>query len=233
VRAGGDLVADLGQVQAGGVAVGVGQDEGGADGPRRADRAEQVGPRVAAVPGRPGPGAAPRPDPGQRALPADPGLVPEPDLDRLAAGVLGERSARQRGEACRKAARAASSASGCFGRTERRAKPSRRSASPTDRSCGRTPKRVSISALRLTRCRHTTPSHAGSGPRSTAIAGSASRSGVSLGLGPGRRRSRSASSPPASWRCTRSRGVCRSIPVWRAAVSREPPSRTSAKAPSG
>ena len=57
----------------------------------RTDRAEQVGPGVAAVAGRPGPGAAPRPDPGQRALLADAGLILEPDLDRLAAGVLGQR----------------------------------------------------------------------------------------------------------------------------------------------
>jgi hypothetical protein len=75
VRPGLHLAADLRQVQAGGRGIGVGQDEGGADGPLRADRAEQVGPGVAAVAGRPGPGAAPRPDPGQRALLADAGLV--------------------------------------------------------------------------------------------------------------------------------------------------------------
>src|SRR5690242_12675890 len=49
VRARGDATADLRQVQAGGLGVGAGQHEGGADGPLGADRAEQVGPGVAAV----------------------------------------------------------------------------------------------------------------------------------------------------------------------------------------
>src|SRR5690349_12007160 len=69
VRPGRDRAADLDEVQAGGRRVGVGQDQGGADGPLRADRAEQVGPRVATVAGRPRPGAAARPHPGQGALP--------------------------------------------------------------------------------------------------------------------------------------------------------------------
>src|SRR4051795_10933115 len=99
VRAGRDVVADLRQVQAGGLGVGVGQDQRGTDGPLGADRAEQVGPGVAAVARRPGAGAAPRPHPGQGALLADAGLVLEPDLDRLAAGVLGQRSRHQIGEA--------------------------------------------------------------------------------------------------------------------------------------
>ena len=93
VRPGRDRAADLGEVQAGGLGVGVRQDQGGADGALGADRAEQVGPRVATVAGRSRPGAAPRPDPGQGALLADAGLVQEPDLDRLAAGVLGKRLA--------------------------------------------------------------------------------------------------------------------------------------------
>src|SRR4051794_17133887 len=131
VRPGRDVAADLGEVQARGLGVGVGQDEGGADGPLRADRAEQVGPGVAAVAGRPGPGAAPRPDPGQRALLADAGLVLKPDLDRLAAGVLGQRLAYQLGEAFLNAAWAASSAFGCLGLTDRRAEPSPGPALPT------------------------------------------------------------------------------------------------------
>jgi hypothetical protein len=136
VRARGDAAADLGQVQAGGLGVGVGQHEGGADGPLGADRAEQVGPGVAAVARSAGPGAAARPDPGQGALLADAGLVLEPDLDRSATGVLGQRRRDQIGEAF---LNAASSAFGCFGRTERRAKPSRRSTLPTERSCSATP----------------------------------------------------------------------------------------------
>ena len=80
-------------------AIDMGQDEGGADGTLGADCTEQVGPGVAAVARRPGPGAAARPDPGQRALLADAGFILEPDLDRLAASVLGQRRPRQRGEA--------------------------------------------------------------------------------------------------------------------------------------
>src|SRR5205085_7970624 len=104
---------------------------------------EQVGPGVAPVPGRPGARAAPRPHPGQGALPADAGLVQEPDLDRLAAGALGKRLADQLGEAFLNASCAASSAFGCRGLTETRLKPSRRRTSPTERSCSRTAKRAS------------------------------------------------------------------------------------------
>jgi hypothetical protein len=53
--------------------------------------------------------------------------------------VLGQRRRDQIGEAFLNAARAASSDFGCFGRTEMRAKPSRRSTLPTERSCGATP----------------------------------------------------------------------------------------------
>src|SRR5205085_10379640 len=109
-----------------------------------------------AVARRPGAGAAARPDPGQRALLADAGLVLEPDLDRLAAGVLGRRRRDQRGEAFLKASCAASSALGCFGRTDRRVKPSRRRTLPTERSCRRTAERASISARRSTRRQRTT-----------------------------------------------------------------------------
>src|SRR5690349_18801011 len=151
VRAGRDVVADLGRVQAGGLGVGVGQHEGGADGPLRADRAEQVGPGIPAVARRPRPGAAARPGPGQGALLADAGLVQEPDLDRPAAGVPGQRLAYQLGETFLNAACAASSAFGCRGLTETRLKPSRRSTLPTVRSCRRTAKRASISARRSTR----------------------------------------------------------------------------------
>src|SRR5204862_4880384 len=111
---------------------------GGADGALRADRAEQVGPGVAPVPWRPGPGAAPRPDPGQGALLADAGLILEPDLDRLAAGALGQRLAYQLGEAFLNASCAASSAFGCLGRTDRRVKPRRRRTLLTVSSCRRT-----------------------------------------------------------------------------------------------
>src|SRR3954471_14630716 len=169
VRARGDLAADR-QVQAGGLGVGVREDEGGADRPFGADRAERVGPGVAAVARGSGAGAAARPDPGQGALLADAGLILEPDLDRLAAGALGQRLAYQLGEAFLNAACAAASAFGCWGRTDRRAKPSRRSTLPTERSCSRTANRVSTRARRSTRRQRTTPSRSGSGPCSTAAA---------------------------------------------------------------
>src|SRR4051794_41638935 len=121
VRARGDLAADLRQVQAGGLGVGVREDEPGPDRPLGADRAEQVGPGVPAVPGRSRPGAAPRPDAGQGALLADAGLVLEPDLDRPAAGALGKRLAYQLGKAFFNASCAASSAFRCLGRTDRQA----------------------------------------------------------------------------------------------------------------
>src|SRR5215218_8491108 len=158
------MAADLRQVQAGRSRVGVGQDEPGGDLALWADRAEQVGPGVAAVARRPGAGAATRPDPGQRALLADAGLVLKPDLDRLAAGVLGQCLRRQLGEAFLKASWAASSALGGFGRTDSRAKPSRCSSLPTVRSCRWTPKRASIRARRSTRRQRTTQSRSGSGP---------------------------------------------------------------------
>src|SRR4051794_2530471 len=230
VRPGRDVAADLGQVQAGGRGVGVGQDEGGTDGPLRTDRPEQVGPGVAAVAGRPGPGAAPRPDPGQRALLADAGLILEPDLDRLAAGVLGQRLAYQLGEAFLNASCAASSAFGCLGLTDTRLKPSRRRTLPTARSCSRTAKRASISAWRSTRRQRTTPSRSGSGPCSTAVTSSASCPGVSRGLRPDRCRSCRPARPSSLYRCTQSRRVCRSMPAARAASSREDPSSTSARA---
>jgi hypothetical protein len=126
---------------------------------------------------------------------ADAGLILKPDLDRLAAGVLGQRRLDEPGEAFLNAACAAASAFGCFGLTDRRAKPRRCSSLPTERSCSRTPKRVSITAWRSTRRQRTTPSRSGSGPRSTTASSPAACSGVSRGLGPGRRRSRGPASP--------------------------------------
>ena len=49
MRSGGDLAADLRQVQAGRGRIDMGQDEGGADGSRGADCTEQIGPGVAAI----------------------------------------------------------------------------------------------------------------------------------------------------------------------------------------
>ena len=89
VGAGGNMPADLLQMQAHGLGVDDRQHQPGAGCPLGADRAEQVGPTVAAVARRSGPGATARPDPGQGALLTDSGLVLKPDLDRLAGSVLG------------------------------------------------------------------------------------------------------------------------------------------------
>ncbi len=94
----GDGPADLGEVQGEGFGVGAGQHERGGGAARRADCAEYVCPLVALVTRRPRPGAAPGPDPGQGALLADPCLILEPDLDRLAAGVFGEGRGGRPGE---------------------------------------------------------------------------------------------------------------------------------------
>jgi hypothetical protein len=61
-----------------------GHDDGGAHGPARADRTEDVGRGMAVVANRRRTGAARCPQIGQRALLADARLVLEPDLDPLA-----------------------------------------------------------------------------------------------------------------------------------------------------
>jgi hypothetical protein len=111
---------DLGEVGVHRRGVGEGHDETGGGAALGADRAEDVGPLVAGVPRRPGSRAAPRPDPGEGALLADPRLVLEPDLERLAAGGLGERGGYRLAEAFLKPSCAAGSVFGWRGRTESR-----------------------------------------------------------------------------------------------------------------
>ena len=84
--AGGDAAADLLEMQVHRLGVGIGHHQGGAGGPLGADGGEDVGPFVAAVARAWRARAEAGPDTGQRALLADPGLVLEPDLQRLAAG---------------------------------------------------------------------------------------------------------------------------------------------------
>ena len=98
-----DGAGDLGEMGVHRRGVGEGQHQPGGHAALRADRAEEVGPFVAGVARRPRPGAAPRPDPGERALLADPRLVLEPDLERLAARRLGERRRYRLGEVFLKA----------------------------------------------------------------------------------------------------------------------------------
>src|SRR5882724_12216972 len=84
VSAGAHLLADLGEVDRHRFAVDPGRDNGGADGPRRAGRTEDVGRVMAIVANRRWAAAAWRPLIRQRALLADPSFILEPDLDRLA-----------------------------------------------------------------------------------------------------------------------------------------------------
>ena len=91
-----DQPADLGQVQVHACGVAKRQDERRALVLLRADGAEDVGRGVALVLWRAGPGAAPRPSPGDAVLLAYPGLVLEPDLHGIEAEALVGRDARQR-----------------------------------------------------------------------------------------------------------------------------------------
>jgi len=72
------------------------QDQGGTFALLRADGTEDVGRRVALILWRAGPGAAPRPAPGDAVLLAYPGLVLKPNLYGIEAEALVGRDARQR-----------------------------------------------------------------------------------------------------------------------------------------
>ena len=91
-----DQPADLGQVQVHARGIAEGQNQGRALVLLRADGAEDVGRGVALVLWRAGPGAAPRPAPGDVVLLAYPGLVLEPDLHGIEAEALVGRDACQR-----------------------------------------------------------------------------------------------------------------------------------------
>ena len=85
-----------------------------------ADGTEQVGPFVADIAGRARARDDAGPHPGQGALLTDPGLVLEPELDRLAIGGGGQRLFHYGGEVFLKACCAASSVCGWRGHTDRR-----------------------------------------------------------------------------------------------------------------
>jgi hypothetical protein len=66
--------------------VGIRQRQRGADAPRRADRAEQVGVVVALIGGLPWPRSAPGPLSDEAVFLADPSLILKPDFDRRGLG---------------------------------------------------------------------------------------------------------------------------------------------------
>ncbi len=81
---GADPLADFSQMDAHCLAADPRHDDGGADGPLRADRAEQIGRVMPVVANRRRAGAAQPPDVGQRALLADFGFILKPNLDLFA-----------------------------------------------------------------------------------------------------------------------------------------------------
>ena len=108
MRARRDHLRDLLQMQAHALGRAAGQNQAGTFASCGADRAEDVGRGRPLVLGRRGTRAPARPAPGQLVLLADPCLIGEPDLERLAAG-LGSRDLLQAGgEVFLKAATAAS-----------------------------------------------------------------------------------------------------------------------------
>lgn len=112
------LAADRSQMQRHGLGVRGRHDQARCDATLRTGRAEQVGPVVALVVRRAGPRATLGPDAGQRALLADPGLILEPDFDRLAFGAVGELRRDGRGEVFLNVCWASSSAWGWRGLTD-------------------------------------------------------------------------------------------------------------------
>jgi hypothetical protein len=93
-------------------------DEARCDTTLRTGCAEQIGPVVALVVRRAGPRSTLGPDAGQRALLADPGLILEPDFDRLAFGTGGDLRRDGRGEVFLNVSWASSSACGWRGLTD-------------------------------------------------------------------------------------------------------------------
>ena len=98
MRLGANAPADLIQVAVHGRLVRKGKYQADPDGPRRADRAEQIGPGIAPVTRRARARAPLGPQPCQPTLLADPGFVLEPDLERFAGGMFGQGRAHQGGK---------------------------------------------------------------------------------------------------------------------------------------
>ena len=120
-----------------------------ADAALGADRAEEVGPVVAGVARRARARAALRPDPGERALLADAGLVLEPDLERLAPRGLGQRRRYRLGEVFLNASCAAGSALGMLRAHRQAAVAAPAQILATVRSCSSTAKRSAIRSLQV------------------------------------------------------------------------------------
>ena len=142
------LAADLLEMQVHRLGVGIRQDQGRADIPKRTDGAKYVGPFASLI-ARPGwTAAALGPNASQCALLADAGFVLPPEFNRFFARMLGDRGFDQIGEVFLCASCAAGSCCGWRGSTDKRRNPSRRSIAPTLRSA-----RVTLNRVLITRAR--------------------------------------------------------------------------------
>ena len=130
----GDVQGYLVDMQLHHVGIGMGQCEGRADASRRADGAEQIRVLIALIGRLERPRAALRPLPDEAVLLADPRLVLEPDLDRLALGYTREVGCERAREVFLKAAMVSPSCIGCLGLALMWEKPSCFRSLPTDRS---------------------------------------------------------------------------------------------------
>lgn len=115
---GGYAAGDFGEVGRHGLGVDGGQDQTCCNAPFGADGAKKIGPLIAGIAGRPGPGATSGPEPGEGSLLANPCLVLEPDFQRLALRGRRDRRSYCRAEVFLNAACASGSDFGCRGRTE-------------------------------------------------------------------------------------------------------------------
>lgn len=120
VRADGDLLADLRQMEGHGLCIGVGQNQRRRRLAGGADRAEDIGPFIALVAGRARAGPAFGPDPRQRSLLANASFVLKPDFEGFGFGVLGKAFGHQLREVFLKVSWASGSLFGCCGRTDKR-----------------------------------------------------------------------------------------------------------------
>ena len=120
VRADGDLLADLRQMEGHGLCIGAGQNQRRRRLAGRADRAEDIGPFIALVAGRARAGPAFGPDARQRSLLTDASFVLKPDFEGFGLGLLGEAFEDKLEEVFLKASWASGSLFGCCGRTDKR-----------------------------------------------------------------------------------------------------------------
>ena len=188
---GGNIVGDLGQIGVHRWRVGAGQDAARRHRKCGADGAEQAGPGITGIADRPGPGAPPGPDAGERALLADPCVRHGPRTDggtmahpgpRFPAAcpgpVPGEPRLPPRRSFLKRRLRLGVRLRVLRARPTAAGNPALPVAWPTRHSCRTTPNSAARRCCRSRRRQRTTPSRARSGPASTQAASAASWSGA-------------------------------------------------------